>query len=127
MIEFLAAGPSPSGGRLAAAGLLMMAVAARLGRWNQPKLCAAAVRAIQVCRRGAPRRSRRLRRRLPLTFAPCCLLGPSLVIFVEWNEFDFGYAECGVEGRLPLDAEGLQRNGVIRPAYQHVCPPAHAE
>ena len=124
VIEFLTAVPSPSGGRLAAANLLMMVVLPGLGRWNQPKFSTTAVRAVRV-RRSSHGKT-----------APCDCAGsslnlrarpPSSVIFVERNEFDLGYPERSIEARLSLDAEGLQRNGVIRPADQHICAPAHAD
>jgi hypothetical protein len=50
VMEFLTAVPAPSGRRLAAAGLPLMDVAPSLGRWNQPKFSATAVRAVWVCR-----------------------------------------------------------------------------
>lgn len=51
VIEFLAAVPSPSGGRFAAAGLFARVVVPDLGRGDEPKFSAAAVRAVRICRR----------------------------------------------------------------------------
>jgi hypothetical protein len=54
--KFLTAVPSPSGRSLATAGLLAVAMAMDLGRRDQPKLGAAAIRTVLV-RRRQPRKT----------------------------------------------------------------------